>query len=223
MLVRVPHVLGQAQLETVTALLEKAPFTNGRASAGMAARRVKNNEELEADSKVVSQLNEIVMGNLVRHPVYRNAALPHRIATPFYSRYRPGMSYGDHVDDPVMGAGERYRSDVSITVFLSHPESYEGGELAIQTSFGEREVKLPAGDAVLYPSSSRHRVAEVRRGERLAAVTWVQSLIRDPAKRELLYELNLARERLLRKFPDSAETKQVDGVYVNLIRMWSEV
>jgi PKHD-type hydroxylase len=155
--------------------------------------------------------------------MYRSAALPLHVATPFYARYTTGMAYGAHIDDPVMGEGDRYRSDVSITVFLNPPEAYDGGELVIATSFGEREVKLPAGHAVLYPSSSRHRVAEVTRGERLVAVTWVQSLVRDPARRELLHELNRARERLLRHSPDAPETAQVDSAYVNLVRMWSEL
>ena len=133
------------------------------------------------------------------------------------------MSYGDHVDDPVMGQGELYRSDLSVTVFLSDPGDYDGGELVIETAFGEQRVKLAAGDAVLYPSSSVHRVAEVTRGERLVAVSWIQSLVRDPDKRALLHELNQARETLLRKQPDAAETRQVNHSYINLVRMWSEI
>ncbi len=133
------------------------------------------------------------------------------------------MAYGDHVDDPVMGPGPRYRSDIAITVFLSDPESYDGGELVIRTSFGDRAVKLAAGEAIMYPASSQHHVAEVTRGERLVAVTWVQSLVRDPVKRELLYELNLAREKLLRELPDAEETARVNTAYVNLVRMWADL
>ena len=223
MLLRISHVLGRRELDALAALLQQAHFVDGRLSAGKQAQRVKRNEELSANDERVMQLNDIVMGNLVRHPVYRNAALPHRVAAPYYARYTPGMAYGLHVDDPVMGTGARYRSDISITVFLSDPASYDGGELMVRTAFGETAVKLPAGDAILYPSSSLHRVAEVTRGERLVAVTWVQSLVRDPARRELLYELSQARERLLKKAPDAAETAQVDYAYVNLVRMWSEV
>ena len=223
MLIRIPNVIGQVQLERVVELLSRAKFLDGKLSAGMAASRVKNNEEVATDDPLINELNELVMGNLVRHPVYQRAALPMRIAVPYYARYAVGMAYGDHIDDPVMGAGERYRSDISITVFLSEPQSYDAGELVIRTAFGEQTMKYPAGDAVMYPSSSRHRVAEVTRGERLVAVTWVQSLIRDPGKRELLYELSRAREKLLRRAPQADETKQVDYAYVNLIRMWAEL
>ena len=223
MLLQIPKVLGPEQVKQVNEMLASARFVDGKLSAGLSAQRVKRNEELAPDSEQMQALNNMVMGTLVRNPVYRNAALPYRVATPFYARYTTGMGYGDHIDDPVMGIGDRYRSDISITIFLSDPGSYEGGELIIRTSFGDREVKLPAGDAVLYPSTSRHRVAEVTRGERLVAVTWVQSLVRDPNQRELLYELNLAREKLLKESPQAEETAHVDAAYVNLVRMWSEL
>jgi PKHD-type hydroxylase len=169
------------------------------------------------------ELNNLVMGSLVQHPLYRSTALPLKTATPYYARYVPGMSYGDHVDDPIMGQGEIYRSDLSVTIFLSDPADYDGGELCIRTPFGEQLVKLPAGDAVLYPSSSIHRVAEVTRGERLVAVSWIQSLVRSPEQRALLHELNQAREKLLRDNPADPETAQVNHAYVNLVRMWSEI
>ncbi len=223
MLLQIPALLKHAQVQAVNELLSQCAFVDGRLSAGLAAKRVKNNEELASDDARLRELNDIVMGTLVQHPVYRNAVLPHRVASPIYARYAPGMTYGNHVDDPVMGMGERYRSDVSITVFLNTPQDYEGGELVIQTSFGERQVKLPAGDAILYPSSSLHRVAEITRGERRVAVTWVQSLVRDPAQRELLYSLSRARETLLRDAPEAEHTAQVDTAYVNLIRMWAEL
>jgi PKHD-type hydroxylase len=223
MLLSIPDVLDHKALERVQRLLEGAQFVDGKLSAGSAASRVKANEEIANDAAQLSQLNHIVMGCLVNHPLYQRAALPLRVATPFYARYQPGMRYGDHIDDPIMGAPDRYRSDISITVFLNAPEEYDGGELVIQTAFGDREVKLPAGHAVLYPSSSRHRVAEVTRGARLVAVTWVQSLVRDPERRTLLFELSEARETLLREDPEAVATKQVDQAYVNLLRMWAEV
>jgi PKHD-type hydroxylase len=223
MLLSIPDVLDRETLERVQRLLEGAQFVDGKLSAGTAAARVKANEEVSSDAAQLSQLNHIVMGRLVNHAVYQRATLPLRVATPFYARYLPGMRYGDHVDDPVMGAPDRYRSDISITVFLNAPEDYDGGELVIQTAFGDREVKLPAGHAVLYPSSSRHRIAEVTRGTRLVAVTWVQSMVRDPERRALLFELSEARETLLRDDAEAAATKQVDKAYVNLLRMWAEV
>ena len=223
MLLQIPKVLSKDKLTVIQAILAKSQFIDGKLSAGMAAERVKNNEEIAGDAREIQQLNNLVMGSLVQHPVYQSATLPIKIASPFYARYRPGMTYGDHVDDPVMGPAQgRYRSDVSTTVFLNEPDSYEGGELVIRTSFGDQQIKLPAGYAVVYPSSSLHHVAEVTQGERLVAVTWAQSMVRDAAKRELLYELNQARENLLKQRPEEDATKRVDVAYVNLIRMWAE-
>jgi PKHD-type hydroxylase len=223
MLLRIPAVLDGKQLQTVRELLAQAPFVDGKLSAGLAARRVKHNEELAQDASQLKQLNEIVMGSLVSNSVYRSGALPHRVAAPYFARYTSAMEYGDHVDDPVMGPGPRYRSDIAITIFLSDPQSYDGGELIIRTSFGDSEIKLAAGDAIMYPASSLHRVAQVTRGERLVAVTWVQSLVRDAGKRELLYELNVAREKLLQTLPEAEETARVNTAYVNLVRMWAEL
>ena len=196
---------------------------DGVLSAGIAAKRVKHNQELAADDRLMRTLNNLVMGSLVNHPVYRSAAMPLKVGAPYYARYSPGMSYGNHIDDPIMGQGDLYRSDISVTIFLSGPDDYDGGELIIETLFGEQQVKLPAGDAVIYPSSSVHRVAEVTRGERVVAVSWIQSLVRDPDKRALLHELNQAREILLREQPDAEETRRVNYAYINLVRMWSEI
>ena len=224
MLITIANVLDQQRLDFVKQTLEKATFVDGTLSAGMAAKRVKNNEELTIDDSQMQQLNNIVMGSLVQHEEFKAAAIPLRVAAPYYARYSKGMTYGDHVDDPVMGnAGQQYRSDVSTTVFLNEPEEYQGGELVIRTSFGEQKIKLAAGSAVIYPSSSLHHVAEVTNGTRLVAVTWSQSMVRDPAKRELLYQLNQARESLLKTRPDDIETKQIDVSYVNLFRMWAEL
>lgn len=224
MLITIPNILDAQRLDFISQVLEKANFVDGTLSAGMAAKRVKNNEELAADDQQMQQLNNLVMGSLVQHEEFKAAAIPFRVAAPYYARYSKGMTYGDHVDDPIMGgAGQQYRSDVSTTVFLNEPTEYEGGELVITTSFGEQKIKLSAGSAVVYPSSSLHHVAEVTKGTRLVAVTWSQSMIRDPAKRELLYQLNQARESLLKQRPDDKETKQIDVSYVNLFRMWSEL
>ena len=223
MLTQIHGVLDQQQLQIVQKLISQGRFADGSTSAGKAAKRVKHNEELSLESARLSELNNLVMGSLVKHPTYRSAAMPLKVATPYYAHYTTGMSYGDHVDDPIMGQGDVYRSDVSVTIFLNNPADYKGGELVIQTSFGEQQVKLAAGDAIIYPSSSRHRVAEVTEGERLVAVSWIQSMVRDPDKRALLHELNLARETLLNEKPDADETRQVNQSYINLVRMWSEV
>jgi PKHD-type hydroxylase len=224
MLTHIKGVLDREQLATVQQLITAGKFSDGSSSAGMAARRVKHNEELVLEQKPMRDLNNLVMGKLVKHPVYRSAALPLKIAAPYYAHYTQGMSYGEHVDDPIMGSGpEIYRSDISVTIFLNNPDDYDGGELVVQTSFGEQQVKLPAGDAILYPSSSVHRVAEVTRGERLVAVSWIQSLVQEPGRRALLHDLNQAREKLLREKPDANETRQVNQSYINLVRMWSEI
>jgi len=223
-LLRIPSVLDRSELDVVRRMLAGASFVDGKLSAGQVAKRVKHNQEVDRRARELEQLNNLVMGKLVQHPVYRSGALPLRVAAPYYARYTPGMRYGDHVDDPVMGAdGTLYRSDVSITVFISDPAEYDGGELVIYTPFGEQQVKLPAGDAVMYPSSSLHRVAEVARGERLVAVTWLQSLVRDPARRELLHELNSVRERMLANTPETEDAKLINKTYVNLVRMWGDL
>lgn len=224
MLLRIPSVLNRAELDMVRRMLASAPFVDGKLSAGQVAKRVKHNQEVDRSARELEQLNNLVMGKLVQHPIYRSGALPLRVAAPYYARYMPGMQYGDHVDDPIMGAdGAIYRSDVSITVFVNDPSDYDGGELVMQTPFGEQLIKLPAGDAVMYPASSRHRVAEVTRGERLVAVTWLQSLVRDPARRELLHELNSVRERMLASAAESEDAKLINKTYVNLVRMWGDI
>ena len=224
MLLAVPGVLRPDEVALARSWLQDGRFVDGRLSAGAAARRVKANEEIDRAAAGLERLDRLVMESLARHPLYRSGALPLRAASPLYARYRPGMAYGEHLDDPVMGTeGLLYRSDVAVTLFLSAPGDYEGGELVIGTAYGEQSVKLPAGDAVLYPSGSLHRVRPVTFGERLVAVTWVQSIVRDPARRELLHGLNEAREALLREAPESAAAGQVNAAYLNLIRMWSEL
>ena len=223
MLLEIPKILSAQELEHIKMALDKAPFVDGKLSAGAAAQRVKHNEEVDVRSQDVQQLNNLVMTRLVENPIYRAAALPMKVAAPYYARYAQGMSYGDHVDDPIMHADTPYRSDISITIFLNDKTDYEGGELVINTQYGEHSVKLAAGDAVMYPSSSVHHVNEVTGGTRLVAVTWLQSLVREPAKRELLYDLYQVKEQLLRTAPDDDNTKRLDRSYVNLIRMWGDV
>lgn len=224
MLLIIPGVLKPDELALARDWLAGVRFVDGKASAGAAARRVKHNLEANRGSASLERLDAMVMGNLARHPVYRGGAVPLHAATPLYIRYQAGMDYGDHLDDPIMGAGGAiYRSDVAVTVFLSAPDEYDGGELVIRGAQSEQKIKLPAGDAVLYPAGTIHHVSPVVHGERLVAVTWVQSMVRDPARRELLYGLNLAREKLLQSAPHAEETAQVNAAYLNLIRMWSEL
>ncbi|MDH5325097.1 MAG: Fe2+-dependent dioxygenase [Gammaproteobacteria bacterium] len=224
MLLTIADVLDPAKLENIRATLLNCRFVDGKISAGSAAEKVKNNEEMVQGTKQADYLDHLLMGSLAENALFRSAALPFRVAQPVFAQYGPGMQYGNHVDDPIMGSGAvKFRTDVSITVFLNDPNEYEGGELVINSTFGEQKIKCPAGHAVLYPSTSLHRVAEVTKGQRLVAVVWLQSMVRDPARRELLFELDQARNVLLAEHPQTPETEQVDRSYVNLLRMWAEV
>jgi PKHD-type hydroxylase len=223
-LIEIPNVLDASKLSSIRDMLGKVEFIDGKHSAGQAASRVKNNQEMKQGTQQAEFLDHLLMGSLAENTDFRSGALPYRVAQPVFARYTQGMLYGDHVDDPIMGSGpEKFRTDVSITVFLNNPDDYDGGELIINTTYGEKAVKLPAGSAVLYPSASVHRVTEITRGERLAAIVWLQSMVRDPGQRELLYQLDQARNQLLADKPDAPETKQVDRSYVNLVRMWSDI
>lgn len=223
MLVIIDGLLSPDTVQSVGSILKDAKFISGAHSAGKMATQVKNNTELPVDASQCNKLNQLVMGALVNHPTFKNAALPHRVAAPYYSCYTSGMQYGEHIDDPIMGEGALYRSDVSITVFLSNPSHYDGGELCVKTGFGEQQIKLPAGSAVLYPSSSLHRVNEVSRGIRYAAVTWVQSLVKRADQREILFDLASVRDELTTQAPEADNTSRIEHSYVNLVRMWSEV
>lgn len=223
MMIQIPALIDAGQMQIISGALREANFIDGKLSAGMHAQRVKSNLEVDQSTEIAVQLSKIVLGNLYHSARFRSAALPLRSATPFFAKYGVGMTYGDHVDDPVMGGEQRFRCDVATTVFLNGADEYEGGELIVRTPFGDQKVKLNAGDAVVYPASSLHQVAPVTRGERIVAVTWTQSMVRDPARRELLYELNLAREKLMKESPHAEETAQVDHSYTNLVRMWAEV
>ena len=224
MMLRLPGVLDAEQLASVRRVLDQADFVDGRLSAGKMAEGVKNNLELDRQAPQRDVLSRAVMGAVHSDPRYQAAVLPLRAGSPIFARYTPGMAYGEHTDDPVMGAGSpQYRCDVTLTVFLNGPDEYDGGDLMIRTAFGESSARFDAGDAIVYPSSSLHRVAEITRGERLVMVTWVQSLVRDPAKRELLYQLWQVRERLRGDLPGDDTTAQADAAYVNLVRMWAEL
>ncbi|MEN8213872.1 MAG: Fe2+-dependent dioxygenase [Pseudomonadota bacterium] len=223
MLLKIPGVLNAAQLDKIHGIVSRAGFQDGRMTAGSAARQLKENEELAPEPQAQQLLNRILMSSFGENMQFRNAALPNKLADFIVARYHHGMQYGDHIDEPIMGAGPRFRTDISMTTFLSPPDTYEGGELVIRTTFGETRVKLDAGDAVLYPSSSLHHVAEVGSGERLVALTWIQSQVREPARREILYDLVQTRDSLLKEQPGGELHQRVDRSYANLLRMWAEV
>ncbi|HED17666.1 MAG TPA: Fe2+-dependent dioxygenase [Gammaproteobacteria bacterium] len=224
MLITIDSIIDSQQLAVIRQALVGAPFVDGRLSAGKAAAQVKQNKEVNPQEQIATDLAKIIMGNLYHNEAFKLAALPYRVSTPIVARYTPGMHYGEHIDDPVMGTeGQRFRCDVATTVFLNEPDEYDGGVLVVRTTFGEKRVKLAAGSAVVYPASSLHQVTDVTRGTRLVAVTWIQSMVRDPAKREVLYELGLARETLLESSAGSETCQQLDHSYTNLVRMWADV
>ncbi len=222
MLIKIPDLFTTEQLNAVRSVLRQSEFVDGKLSAGKNARAQKNNQELATDQDSYAALNDVVMTQLVQHPAYLQAAMPAKIAAPVYARYCSGMGYGRHLDDALMGPSQsRYRSDISITIFLNQPDEYQGGELCIETSLGASEIKLPAGHAILYPSSSIHSVNEVISGERLVAITWVQSHIRRADQREILLQLDQAKQQVSDQ--DTTVYQQLDNCYSNLFRMWAEV
>ena len=224
MLLTIPEVFDKQKLENIQDLLSKMTFHDGKLSAGKNARNVKHNEEIQASRQQQEYLDQLIMTTLANNAIFRDAVLPHQVSQPVIARYTKGMQYGNHIDDPIMGgAGGRFRADVALTLFLNAPEDYSGGELIIETTFGTQQVKLPAGDVVVYPASSVHRVNEVQSGQRLVAVCWIQSLVRNPEKRSILYELAQARDHLMAVQQGETITQQVDHTYVNLVRMWSEL
>ena len=223
MIVCIPDVLDLTELRKIRALVGESRFVDGKTTAGYRAKQVKNNEQLAKDDKGANEARDMVLAGLKRNPTFKQATIPRSVQRPLISRYVPGMNYGRHVDDALMGGEVRVRTDLSVTVFLNGPDDYDGGELMIDSAFGEQAIKLPAGAAVLYPSGALHRVTEVTRGARLAAVTWVQSFVRDPAKRELLNDLRGVCQFLAKQAPDSRETDLAFKTYSNLLRMWSEL
>lgn len=221
MYLKVEKLLGEDQLASIDALLAKATFVAGRATAGPVAGRVKNNFQMDREKTPgARQIERIVGGALMRHPVVRAAALPARLAPVLVNKHGTGMSYGPHADNPIMGETPFVRTDVSVTVFLSDPKSYDGGELAVRTEVGDALFKLPRGDALLYPSGALHAVREVKSGERVCAVTWIQSLVADAAQRRLLFDLDRVTVQMNKKDPEAEEARLLLRIYGNLVRMW---
>ncbi|UGB37021.1 Fe2+-dependent dioxygenase [Frateuria soli] len=223
MLLHIPDVLDRGQVERMRAALAAATWTDGRETVGPQGARVKRNQQLPETSPLRRELGREVLDALARHPLFHAAVLPQRVLPPRFNRYECGGHYGAHVDGAVMALpdGSQLRSDVSCTLFLSAPGDYDGGELVINDLYGEHAVKLPAGDAIVYPSSSLHRVEPVTRGARVAAFLWVQSLVRDDGQRQLLLELDNSIQRLTQGGADADALLQLTGVYHNLLRRWS--
>ncbi|WP_420009404.1 Fe2+-dependent dioxygenase [Xanthomonas sacchari] len=229
MLLHIPDILSADEVARFRQALASADWVDGRETVGAQGAQVKRNLQLADASPLKQELGQAVLSALARSPLYFAAALPLRTIPPRFNRYSGGGSYGLHVDGAVMTQAATatqpaltVRSDLSCTLFLSAPEEYDGGELLIHDTYGEHEVKLPAGDLILYPSSSLHRVAPVTRGARLASFFWVQSLVRDAGRRQTLFDLDTAIQALTASGADAAALLRLTNVYHNLLRDWSE-
>ena len=227
MFVRIPKLLSDSQVAHLNRSLDAdgAPWVDGRVTAGHQGAPVKRNSQIEEASALARELGAIVLGELERNPLFISAVLPHRVYPPMFNRYGEGMHFGTHVDGAVRmipGSGHKLRTDLSATLFLVPPESYEGGELIIDSDFGSEAAKLAAGDVIVYTSTSRHRVSPVTRGVRTACVFWIQSLIRDDLKREQLFELDRSIQRLTETGADPDCLVRLAGHYHTLLRLWTE-
>jgi PKHD-type hydroxylase len=224
MILVLQEVLAPADVARLRAELEQAPWISGKRTAGAAARGVKDNLQADGRDARTQAAEQYVIEALRRHPLFEIAARPARFSRPLFSRYLPGMTYGAHTDDALMGAGEaRLRTDLAFTLFLTPPEGYEGGALTLDSALGEQEIKLGAGDAVLYPAGSIHYVAPVTDGVREAAVGWVQSVVADAGQRELLFDLSIARTRLSEAGAAREPLLRLDKSISNLLRMWAQL
>jgi PKHD-type hydroxylase len=226
MLLHVPDVLSADEVAHFRATLGRAEWNDGRATAGPQAAQVKHNLQLSEEHPVARELGEIVLRKLARNALFTSATVPLKVFPPLFNRYEDGAHFGTHIDTAVRYTGlapHRVRTDVSATLFLSAPEEYDGGELTVEDTFGVHRAKLPAGHMVLYPASSLHAVTPVTRGARIAAFFWVQSMIRDDARRALLFDMDSAIQKLNRDLPPHPAFVQLTGVYHNLLRTWAEL
>src|SRR5277367_6176993 len=230
MLLQIPEVLTADQVLRARQVLETAGWVDGRVTAGHQSARAKDNMQLAEGSPAARELGAMVLGALEQSALFISSALPARVFPPLFNRYQGGQAFGTHVDNAirqVTGTGHRIRTDLSATLFFAAPEEYDGGELVVEDTYGVKAVKLPPGHLVLYPSTSLHHVRPVTRGARLCSFFWIQSMVRDDARRSLLFDLDLGIQRLSRDLPDqpvAAQTAvQLTGVYHNLLRQWAEV
>jgi len=226
MLLAIPNVLTPDQVAEARRALEAAEWVDGKATAGHQGARVKDNMQLPVESPVARQVGTTILKALSANPLFMSAALPLHILPPMFNRYSGGQTFGNHVDGSIRivpGAGHRLRTDLSCTLFFAGPEEYDGGELIIEDTYGSKSVKLPAGHMILYPSTSLHQVTPVTRGARLCSFFWLQSMIRDDGRRRLLFEMDIAIQRLGKENATHPSVVQLTGVYHNLLRQWAEM
>ena len=226
MLTTIPNILTADHVLHFRQRLAEADWVDGKVTAGYQAQTVKKNAQLPENSPLSRELGEIILGALARSPLFISAALPLRVFPPMFNSYAGGQTFGAHVDTAIRqlaSTGQRIRTDLSATLFLTEPGDYDGGELDIHDTYGVHSIKLPAGSLVLYPATSLHAVRPVTRGARVSSFFWLQSMIRDDGRRTLLYELDTAIQKLAADHPDHASALSLTAVYHNLLRQWSEL
>lgn len=225
MMLRIPALLTPEEVRECRQAMEAADWQDGRTTAGHLAARVKSNLQLPVDSPLAQKMGTLILDKLSRNPLYLSAALPLRVLPPRFNRHEGGGTYGNHIDNALFvipGTAIKVRTDVSTTVFFSDPDEYEGGELVIEDTFGHQSVKLAAGDAILYPGTSLHRVNPVIQGTRYASFFWTQSLVQSDEQRRLLFDLDQSIQQLTADCPDHPRLSALSGTYHNLLRMWSQ-
>ncbi|WP_321815476.1 MULTISPECIES: Fe2+-dependent dioxygenase [unclassified Paraburkholderia] len=225
MIVEIPGVFSPQESAVLVERLRAAQWVDGKVTAGAQSQRVKQNRQLAGDDPLAREIGDDIIDRLAKDAVFMSAALPKRIYPPLFNSYTGGEAFGFHIDNAVRGiraSRERVRTDLSATLFLSDPSTYDGGELVIRDTYGEQRVKLPAGHMILYPGSSVHKVEPVTRGERIASFFWVESLVREDAQRSLLLEMDVAIQRLTQQQASDDALIQLTGCYHNLLRMWAD-
>jgi len=225
-LIEIPGLLSAEEVEVAVATLLDQPWVDGKVTAGQRSARAKNNRQLSEDAPVAIRLGEQILSRLSDNALFMSAALPKKIYPPLFNRYSGGEAFDWHIDNAIRGlkgVRERVRTDISATLFLADPASYDGGELVIRDTFGEHAVKLPAGHLLIYPGSSLHKINPVTRGERIASFFWIESLVREDSQRQLLLDMDVAIQRLTAQHADDHALLQLSGAYHNLLRRWSDV
>lgn len=227
MMLHIPEVLTKPQVADLRALIDAAAWIDGNATSGAQSALAKRNEQLPEDSEAARRAGDLIQDALARSKLFVAAALPQKVYPPLFNRYAGGQTFGRHIDNAIRQSrfsDTRIRTDLSATVFLSEPEDYDGGELTVEDTYGAHQVKLPAGDMILYPASSLHAVEPVTRGARVASFFWIQSLVRDDARRALLFDMDISIQRLAIQLGHGEDSVvALTGTYHNLLRMWAEL
>ena len=226
MLLRIPNLFSTEEAARIRQALEQTDWADGKTTAGYQSAKAKHNLQLDQQHPLGREIAEAMVQRLWNNPLFMSAALPEKLYPPLFNCYTGGGHFGFHIDNAIRqvpGSAERVRTDLSATLFFSEPESYEGGELVIQDTYGTQRVKFAAGDLVLYPGTSLHKVEAVTRGSRIASFFWIQSLIRDDSQRSTLFNMDQAIQQLNQDIPEHPALLQLTGTYHNLLRQWAEL